>query len=272
MTVWTFAECSCKLERTSVPNHKQEGKLDFLNTEGVSSLQGSHSTTFHMALWWGIRGQLEYYEIFQLWDVIPEQGYSRLHKIILNIIPGDIETELALSTANINAPDAWGLTPLWWAVYFRETKQVESLLHYNASVNIANSFGCTPLILAALWNSVFIIDKLLLAGADLHAVDRWGRSALKCAHVYKTKKAITFLMDCGSELENKSELFLQLAEEYGYGTRVIEDVTDEAFDEADDENGIEEPDLNDTEDIAKALDTLGVHTSELPTHTIPQSP
>ncbi|MCJ1246460.1 hypothetical protein MMC30_003667 [Trapelia coarctata] len=191
-------------------------------------------------------GQSELYEIFPVWDAIPEQGYTRLHKIILDIIPGDVETELAISTADIDVPDILGQTPLFWAVLLGKDEIVVTLLKYNADVNRADAWSCSPLMVAASGQSASSVDKLLSAGADLHAVNSWGDSMM----MYE-------LPIFDHEHHNGYE------EDTAHP--VIEDITDESYEGY----SVEDPDLDNMEDFADALETLCIHTSE---PTIPQTP
>jgi len=227
-----------------------------------------------MALSYAFLGHSDHYEVFPLWDAIPEQGYTRLHKIILGILPGKIETELAISTADIDTPDIFGITPLLWAVTLEEDEIVQSLVKSKANVNLADVRGLTPLMMAAVRGLPSCIDSLVHAGANLHAVHPIGLTALSCTRFSKSEESRRRLMYHESKLGKKSELFLQLAEHYGYGTRVIEDVTDEPdsaeetakdvedfINESTVDVGTEESDVEDVEDFADALENLSIQPS-----------
>ena len=161
---------------------------------------------------------------------------------------------MAISTADIDSQDVIGRTPLLWAVLIVNDEAVESLLKFEANVNLSDIIGLTPLIAAAYINLVLYIDKLVFVGADLHAVDRNGNSALWYAHHFKKKKkAVARLMSHESKLENKSELFFELADEYGYGTRVIEELTDGSSDGG----SVGESDVEDMEELTDGSSDSG---------------
>ncbi len=104
------------------------------------------------------------------------QSLSTLHKIILGIVCRDLESELELSTAEINMGDAKNRTPLCWATIRNDSQAVNTLLVFGANPNIVDSWGHTPLDFA---RSVGICKMLLDAGVDLHAPkSEYGRSSL----------------------------------------------------------------------------------------------
>ena len=126
-------------------------------------------------------------------------------------------------------------------------------------------------MMAAVRGLPSCIDLLVRAGANLHAVNPIGMTALSCARFTKSEERRKRLMYHEAKLEKKSDLSLQLAEEYGYGTRVIEDVTDkpdsaeesakDAEDFVDESNvdvGMEASDMEDVEDFADALENLNI--------------
>lgn len=238
----------------------------------------SYRTPICEILLWASWGDAVVYEIFPLWEAIPEQGLSRLHKIILNILPGDVECELAVSTADIDTQDIDGQTPLMVAVRLRKDEVVQSLLKYKANASLADVHGFSPLMLATRKGKASLIDDLVVAGAHLQSTDSSGDSALVYAGYYGKKEAAARLMYHESKLETKSKDFLKLAEEYGYGSRTVEDITDEpgecdsvgesdledsgdVSDQSYDLDSVDELDLEDTEDFADPLETFSTHPS-----------
>lgn len=191
-----------------------------------------------------------------------------------------MEKELALSTADMDAQDIFGRTPLHWAIKLGKDKDAQSLLEYKANPNIADFRGGTPLLAAAWVGSASSIDRLVQFGANLQAVQDDGWTALSFAHHVRQEVNLARLMYHESKLENKSALFLELADEYGYGTRDIEDITDELEDDDDDakdtntessdndptshpdeESEVEESNLVEPEVFANALETLDMNSN-----------
>ncbi|MCJ1438887.1 hypothetical protein MMC27_008277 [Xylographa pallens] len=182
--------------------------------------KGNPSPT-DIALSYAFAGNSIFYEILPLWDCIWEQDYTRLHKIILGIIPGDIEDELAISTVDINTEDLAGRTPLNWACYLCNNPAIEALLKYGADPKIQDLWGQTTLMDAASWSSPSEIDRLLRAGADLLTTDKDGKTALDWAEYYERKENIVCLMLHESELATQSTTYIRLSQTYEYNTSRI---------------------------------------------------
>jgi uncharacterized protein len=83
--------------------------------------------------------------------------------------------------ADVNAPQADGMTALHWAAYHNDTRTVERLLAAGANVNTANRYGVTPLSLACTNGKSAIVELLLEAGADSNATLAGSETALMTA-------------------------------------------------------------------------------------------
>src|SRR4051812_18588721 len=77
--------------------------------------------------------------------------------------------DLLSAKANVNAPQADGMTALHWAVQHEDVAAVEMLLAGKADVQAKNRYGVTPLAIACTTGSGPIVEKLLAAGADANA-------------------------------------------------------------------------------------------------------
>src|SRR5690606_34398794 len=87
-------------------------------------------------------------------------------------VAGDTATRVSAGV------DPDGTTPLHWAVYNGDLKQVESQIRARADVNARNRFGSTPLYEAALAGHTGILLRLLKAGAHPDAANAGGMTAL----------------------------------------------------------------------------------------------
>ena len=104
------------------------------------------------------------------------QGFTTLHKIVLGIVSKDLESELKMSTAEINVGDSRNRTPLCWATIRSDVQAVKTLLVYGASPHVVDRWGHTPLDFA---RNIGICKLLLDAGVNVHACNKdYGRSAL----------------------------------------------------------------------------------------------
>ena len=121
-------------------------------------------------------------------DYVQTRGFSTLHKILLGITCKDLESELGLSTAEINVGDSKNMTPLVWATIRNDLQAVKILLAFGAKPNIVDKWGRTPLHFA---RSIDICKMLLDAGASIHRrSNQYGRSALH--HLFHNHRISTF--------------------------------------------------------------------------------
>ena len=140
-------------------------------------------------------------------DYVQTRGFSTLHKILLGIICKDLESELALSTAEINVGDSKNMTPLCWATLRNDLQAVKTLLAFGAKPNIVDKWGRTPLHLA---KSIDVCKILLDAGVNIHRPSKeYGRSALHhLLHNYRMSTiksevfgAVELLIDAGIDVD-----------------------------------------------------------------------
>ncbi|RYP12553.1 hypothetical protein DL765_007255 [Monosporascus sp. GIB2] len=101
-------------------------------------------------------------------DFIERQSFNDLHKVVLKLIPGDLEAILNNDPAagtNVDAVDATGRTALQWASARGDERAVVTLLSYGADPNNMDRKLNTPLTLAANQNQTVCVRLLLEAGA-----------------------------------------------------------------------------------------------------------
>lgn len=118
--------------------------------------------------------------LFGFSHTIEELRLSRLQKIMLNLIPGNVEVELQYSTTPINTQDSKGATALWWAACVGNSSLVQLLLRYDADPNIANFEGQIPMHFCYLLSYECLVD-LLNHGAEANVTNAYGYTPL---HLY----------------------------------------------------------------------------------------
>lgn len=170
--------------------------------------------------------------LFTNTDYLRTRQFTVLHKIVLHIVPRDIESELDFSTRDLNAVDSSGRTCLSWAAARGDEGAMETLLRYDADVhlrdgqgntplhharnascveillagganiNARNNFGHTPLHMVCRGaGSLPLLKKLLRAGADINATDDSGETALFTAAYGKHVECALYLIDQGADLD-----------------------------------------------------------------------
>jgi uncharacterized protein len=83
--------------------------------------------------------------------------------------------------ADLNAPQADGMTALHWAAYHDDVELAKRLVAAGAKADAANRYGVTPLSLACTNGNDSVVELLLQAGADANTVLPGGETALMIA-------------------------------------------------------------------------------------------
>jgi ankyrin repeat protein len=83
--------------------------------------------------------------------------------------------------ADVNAPQADGMTALHWSVRNDDVNLVKQLIAAGADTKSVNRYGVTPLALACINGNAAIVKSLLDAGADPNSTLAGGETALMIA-------------------------------------------------------------------------------------------
>jgi ankyrin repeat protein len=124
---------------------------------------------------------------------------SRLRGLLLIIAALPLAVPAA-QTADVNAREPDGSTPLQWAVYRRDVAEVERLLEAGADVSLANNYGATPMSLAAVTGDAAVIRLLLRAGADPDSPNAEGQTALMAVARTGNVEAAQLLVRAGAKV------------------------------------------------------------------------
>ncbi len=83
--------------------------------------------------------------------------------------------------ANVNAPQADGMTALHWAAYHDDEKTVKQLIAAGAEIKAVTRYGVSPLSLACTNGNTVIVELLLESGADANSTLPGGETVLMTA-------------------------------------------------------------------------------------------
>ncbi|KAK6495545.1 hypothetical protein TWF481_002594 [Arthrobotrys musiformis] len=138
-------------------------------------------------------------------DFAEEQNFTRVHRVVIELLGASLEEELGLRPEDINATDALGRTPLLWAAARGSERYFATLLSYGADPNIMDSYLSTAVAYAADRGHAVCVRLLLEAGADPDPPSPNGYkvgSALNCAARNTTEPVILkTLLDFGADVE-----------------------------------------------------------------------
>lgn len=98
-------------------------------------------------------------------DWIEEQHFSKLHKIIVQLLPLSLEQAIAEAPEEVDMTDAMGRTPLLWAAARGDHKSIQLLLAHDANPNIMDMYLAPPVSYAADRGHTLCVKLLLEAGA-----------------------------------------------------------------------------------------------------------
>ena len=108
--------------------------------------------------------------MFSETECIERRAFTVLHKIVLGLLPNDLEQQLLGSTASINVRDVSGRTALSLVVVRGNVHAVKTLLRYGADTSIASNSREAPLHSAASTVEPECLHDLVAASADVNAL------------------------------------------------------------------------------------------------------
>ena len=143
-------------------------------------------------------GARDHGSLFEDSDYMQTRQLTIVHKIVLGLVPRDLKDELELSTADINAQDGGGRTPLAWATIRVDESAVGTLLAFGADPNITDMCGCTPLHFVT---SVGVCKLLLDAKINVNARNAYyDRTALHTNNRDREVGVINMLIQAGIDV------------------------------------------------------------------------
>ena len=121
--------------------------------------------------------------------------------------------------ANVNAPQADGMTAVHWAVYYDNVNTVKQLIAAGADAKAATRYGVTPLSLACTNGNTAIVEMLLESGADANSTLPGGETALMTASRTGRLGPVKVLISHGADVnarERKGQTALMWAAADGH--------------------------------------------------------
>jgi len=199
--------------------------------------RASNRTPLDDAWNWIFRGQMNQREqdrvrrLFDNDDYLDSFQQTIIHKVVLEIVDGDLESELEQNPSLIDAIDSTSRTALCWAIARNDIQAARTLLRHgadtsignpmsialdpfhttpdclelllqaDADVNQADSLSRTPMhLIARNHNSRPFIDPLLSAGADVHRFDTLSQTPLHEACFRTHDEVVAALIDAGANI------------------------------------------------------------------------
>ncbi len=105
--------------------------------------------------------------------------------------------------ADVNAPQADGMTALHWAAYLDDFETAKLLVETKANVAATNHYGVTPLSLACQNGNAAVVELLLEHGADPNTKLRGGETVLMTAARTGKPGAVKALLKRGADVNAK---------------------------------------------------------------------
>src|SRR5688572_245685 len=105
--------------------------------------------------------------------------------------------------ADVNAPQADGMTALHWAAHHDDLETAKLLVEAKANVSAANRYGVTPLSLACENGNAPIVELLLEHGANPNTTLRGGETVLMTAARTGKPGPVAALLERGADVNAK---------------------------------------------------------------------
>ncbi|KAL9087742.1 MAG: hypothetical protein Q9165_006509 [Trypethelium subeluteriae] len=149
--------------------------------------------------------QKTFRSLFSETECVERRQLTVLHKIVLGLISKDLELELASSTADIDAQDSIGRTPLSMAGEQGDVGALATLLRYGADPNILSFSYTSPLHYAATAKYPDGVRLLLeVKGIEVDGLTDWRQTPLHLAAAYtKDVRHTELLLDAGANVNQR---------------------------------------------------------------------
>jgi len=137
----------------------------------------------------------------------PIHGAGGSGRVVDAAKAGDFAAVRALvaQKANVNLPEADGMTALHWAVRANDLPTVQLLIRAGANVNAASRYGMTPLLFAAQNGVPAVVAALVKAGANPNAGMPEGETPLMAAARTGSADSIKLLVETGAKIDAKEQ-------------------------------------------------------------------
>jgi ankyrin repeat protein len=116
----------------------------------------------------------------------------------------EVRTLLA-QHADVDAPQADGMTALHWAAHHDDLDAAVALLEAGARATVSNRYGVTPLSIACTNGNAAMVARLLDAGVQAGAALPGGETALMTAARTGSLPTVTLLLSRGAPVDAKEE-------------------------------------------------------------------
>jgi ankyrin repeat protein len=117
----------------------------------------------------------------------------------------DTINALLQAKADVNAPQADGMTALHWAVHYDDAGMVKRLIAAGADAKATNRYGITPLTLACINGNTDAVEMLLNAGADANCSCADGETALMTASRTGRLGPVKALLSRGADVNAREQ-------------------------------------------------------------------
>jgi len=132
-----------------------------------------------------------------------------LNMVLIQAVCGDLIEEVAYFLergADVNAFDADGMTPLFWAVTHGHTEMISFLVEIGAKVDVSlRDSGLTPLHRAAATGQLAVVAALIDHGADVNARAKDGETPLMEAATWAHSEVVAALAGAGASVDEKNK-------------------------------------------------------------------
>lgn len=141
----------------------------------------------------------EFLNYADLEDIIDDQDFTSLHRIILGLTSRNLKEEIQEHPEIINATDTMSRTPLWWATHIGDVVSSEILLSFGAVPSKGDFEKRSPLHNSAWASSGSLVEMLLDYGAAATAVTVDGSTPLHLSDSNNDVDVARILLDHGAD-------------------------------------------------------------------------